>query len=379
MDFNLRHLSGIAAIVRHGSLSAAARAVNLTQPALTQGLSRIESQLGLPMFDRHANGMTTTEAGRLFAPRIEAALAHIGSSRVTAAQVRAFSALARAGSYRGAALATGLAEPSLHRAIGDLGVALRRTLVERRGRGVALTETGLRTARRFGLAITELSAARDELSALAGRETGRIVIGAMPLSRARLLPTAITSFHRRYPDFDIRIVEGSHAELVDPLRDGSIDLTVGALRGDDAGPDLVERALFDDRPAIVARSGHPLDGREPSAAELAQYPWTISAPGTPLRALWERLFDGKPPHVPVECGSVITIREILRASDFLTLLSPDQVAAEVAAGWLTTVGTAPPQMVRTIGLTTRHGWRPTALQAAFVEALEAAVADLGLA
>jgi LysR family transcriptional regulator, regulator for genes of the gallate degradation pathway len=201
----------------------------------------------------------------------------------------------------------------------------------------------------------------------------------MPLSRARLLPTAVTAFHARHPGFDIRIVEGSHAELVDPLRDGSIDLTVGALRGEDVGPDLVEVPLFDDRPAIVARHGHPLAGREPGAAELAHYPWTISAPGTPLRALWERLFDGAPPHVPVECGSVITIREILRASDFLTLLSTDQVAAEVAAGWLTTVGTPPPQLVRTIGLTTRHGWRPTALQAAFVAALEGAVAELGLA
>ena len=379
MDFNLRHLAGVAAIARSGSLSAAARAVNLTQPALTQGLARVEAQLGLALFERHAGGMSATSAAELLVPRIEAMLAHVASPRVTAAQVRAFTALARAGSYRGAASDTGLAEPSVHRAVGDLSVVLRRTLVERRGRGIALTEAGLRTARGFGLAMAELAAARDELAALSGREVGRIAIGAMPLSRARVLPAAVAAFNRRHPDFDIRIVEGSHAELLDPLRDGSIDVTVGALRGGDAGPDVVERALFEDRPTIVARAGHPFAGQRPNPAALSAYSWIISAPGTPLRALWEALFDGAPPRVPVECGSVITIREILRASDFLTLLSPDQVAAEMAAGWLTTIGTPPVHLVRTIGLTTRHGWRPTALQSAFIETIARVADDRGLA
>jgi LysR family transcriptional regulator, regulator for genes of the gallate degradation pathway len=375
MDFNLRHLAGVAAIARAGSISAAAPRVNLTQPALTQGLARIEAQLGLVLFERHASGMSPTDAAKMLVPRIEAVLAHVASPRVTAAQVRAFAALARTGSYRGASRETGLAEPSLHRAVGDLSVALRRTLVERRGRGIALTEAGLRTARGFGLAIAELAAACDELAVLSGREIGRITIGAMPLSRARVLPAAVAVFHRRHPEFDIRIVEGSHAELLDPLRDGSIDVTIGALRGHDTGPDLVERALFEDRPTIVGRAAHPLAARSPDVSELSGFSWIISAPGTPLRTLWETLFHGAPPRVPVECGSVITIREILRASDFLTLLSPDQVAAELAAGWLTTIGTPPAHLVRTIGLTMRHGWRPTALQSAFIDTIEGVTHD----
>ena len=38
-DLNIRHLRAISAIVRHGSMSAAAEAVSLSQPALTQGLA----------------------------------------------------------------------------------------------------------------------------------------------------------------------------------------------------------------------------------------------------------------------------------------------------------------------------------------------------
>ena len=55
------------------------------------------------------------------------------------------------------------------------------------------------------------------------------------------------------------------------------------------------------------------------------------------------------------------IRGLLRDSDFLTLLSPDQVALEVDAGMLVAIGrAAAPARSRTIGITTRAGWRPTA-------------------
>jgi LysR family transcriptional regulator, regulator for genes of the gallate degradation pathway len=369
---NLRHLAALAATRQLGSLSAAAQAVNLTQPALTQGLAKLERQFGQKLFERHSDGMAATEAATLLATRIEAALAHIGSSRVTMAQVRALIAVGDAGSYAGASAATGLAQPSLHRAVSDLTVALRRILVERRGKGIALTEAGRRTLRSFRLARAELAAGLAEVTALAGRETGRITIGAMPLSRARLLPAAVTAFHRQHPDFDIRIVEGSYAEMIEPLRDGEIDLLIGALREAGTDSDVVQQALFEDRPVVLGRAGHSLESREADMATLATYPWTIAAPGTPLRTHWERMFADAgiaPPHVPVECGSVITIRQILRDSDFLTLLSPDQVAVELEAGVLVKICDASPNLVRTIGITTRNGWRPTAMQGVFIQVI----------
>jgi LysR family transcriptional regulator, regulator for genes of the gallate degradation pathway len=299
-------------------------------------------------------------------------LAHIGSPRVTMAQMRALIAVGDAGSYAGAGAATGLSQPSLHRAIGDLSVALRRVLVERRGKGISLTEAGRRTLRSFRLARAEIAAGLSELSALAGRETGRISIGAMPLSRAHLLPAAVTAFHRLHPDVDIRIIEGSHAELIEPLRDGDVDLLIGALRDPLPGDDVEQQALFADHPVVLGRVGHPLSGSAPTPSTLATYPWTISAPGTPLRAQWERMFDDAgitTPHVPIECGSVITIRQILRDSDFLTLLSPDQVALELEGGWLVKICDAPETLVRTIGITTRNGWQPTRIQRVFLDTI----------
>ena len=51
--------------------------------------------------------MVALEPAERLKPRIDAALRLIGSNRVTAAQVRAFVALARGGSYAAAAVATG--------------------------------------------------------------------------------------------------------------------------------------------------------------------------------------------------------------------------------------------------------------------------------
>ncbi|WP_271144224.1 LysR family transcriptional regulator [Brevundimonas sp. NIBR10] len=371
---NIRHLRAVAAVVETGSISAAARVVNLTQPAITQGIAKLERQIGLPLFERRPGGMTPTAAATLLAPRVAAAIRLMDSRHATAAQISAFLALARRGSYSGAAAETGLSEPSLHRAVGDLSLAIGHILVERRGKGVALTARGAGVARRFRLGEAELRSAMSELALLEGREVGRITVGAMPLSRARLLPAAVGAFHALHGEVSVGIIEGSHAELIGPLRDGEIDMMVGALRSSITDEGLIQTPLFEDRPVILARAGHPLAGAaEPMTPErMLAYPWITPAPGTPLRSQWQAMFEAAgavAPRVPIECGSVIMIRQMLLQSDFLTLLSPDQVAVELDAGWLVKVADAPGDVSRTIGVTSRADWRPTALQRRFLDVL----------
>jgi molybdenum-dependent DNA-binding transcriptional regulator ModE len=66
---NIRHLAALAATVRHGSVTRAARAINLTQPALTQAIARLETDLGCALFERGASGMTATPL-RCCSPRV---------------------------------------------------------------------------------------------------------------------------------------------------------------------------------------------------------------------------------------------------------------------------------------------------------------------
>lgn len=398
-SLNLRHLRAALAIAERGSVSAAATEINLSQPALTQGISRIEAQIGQRLFDRRPDGMTATAAGELLAARVAAATQHLaqamrairkGAARgfaradnlVTMVQVRALIALAREGSFVSAAHATGLSQPALHRAIRDVERLCGVTLVERRGRGVALTAQGARLARGFRLAAGEISAAISEIETLAGADSGHIAIGAMPLARARLLPLAIARFHAAYPTVDITIAEGSHAEMVEPLRDGELDMLIGALRDPAPGADVVQSPLFTDALAVIARAGHPLGQRtHVSARELADWPWLVARKGTPLRAQWDGLFTSAgltPPQVRIECGSVMMLRGLMLEGDFLTLLSPDQLSVELDAGLLMPIGQRFARTVRTIGITTRANWQPTATQARFTALLLAIATDTAI-
>jgi LysR family transcriptional regulator for metE and metH len=74
----LRQLRALAATVRHGSLSGAARALAVTPPAVTLQLQQLENLAGLPLLQRTAAGAVPTEAGRevvALCERIELAIA----------------------------------------------------------------------------------------------------------------------------------------------------------------------------------------------------------------------------------------------------------------------------------------------------------------
>lgn len=60
------------AVARHGSLSAAARALRLTQPTLGRHVDELEQDLGVPLFTRSPHGLIATETARALVPIAEA-------------------------------------------------------------------------------------------------------------------------------------------------------------------------------------------------------------------------------------------------------------------------------------------------------------------
>jgi LysR family nitrogen assimilation transcriptional regulator len=62
---DLRQLRYFVAIVDHGSLSAAAKALHVAQPALSHHLKNLESSLGHRLLRRDARGVQTTREGEL--------------------------------------------------------------------------------------------------------------------------------------------------------------------------------------------------------------------------------------------------------------------------------------------------------------------------
>ncbi len=379
-DLNLRHLRGVLAVEVHGSISAAAQAVSLSQPALTQGILKLESQLGEVLFERRSDGMRATTAGIVVIERAKACLRYLtggcrlvaGPSfepdrRLTMTQLRALLALVKARSFAGASRELGLSQTAAHRGVRELEDALGRRLVERRGRGVHINFAGHRFARSCRLAVNELQAALSELGLDPSNPT--IAVGTTPLARAFLVPEAMAMMvAERFPA-GFKVLEGSWGELVEALRDGHIDVIVGELPPDEI-PDLSKEPLYVEAPVIVAGKQHPLVGRPgPTIRMLASYPWIIAPDTSPLRAQWDRLFSAVRPEAPVECGSIMIIGRLLTSSHLLTLAMPDQVALQIRSGLLARIGEALTDSMPTIGVTMRQGWRPTQAQVRFQDLL----------
>jgi len=57
---DVRHLRNLLSVIEEGSLGRAARRLNISQPALTKSIQRLEEHLGVPLFERDARGMKPT-------------------------------------------------------------------------------------------------------------------------------------------------------------------------------------------------------------------------------------------------------------------------------------------------------------------------------
>ena len=71
-QLNLHHLRLFRAVARDGTLTGAARQLNLSQSALSTQLRALEASLGHDLFERRGRGLVLTEAGRIALDHAEA-------------------------------------------------------------------------------------------------------------------------------------------------------------------------------------------------------------------------------------------------------------------------------------------------------------------
>lgn len=380
---NLRHLLAALEVSETGAISKAAKRIHLSQSAVTQAISRLEKSLETALFDRTTTGVLTTEPGKILTRRIargyqwlraiEQTVAAPGplpnrhiARLLTVSQLRSLIAVVDCGSYTRAAHRLGLSQPTVHRTVRELETLCHQQFFQRSPQGVVPSWQARQIARCASLFLAEIQQGLVELEEHKGIMRGTVAIGALPFSRTRLVPRAVTRLLERYPQTKIKIVDGPYEEQLTALLHGQLDLIVGALRSPQPSPDIVQELLFSDPLSIVVRPGHHLAGsKKISAEKLSQLRWIAPRENTPARAVFSQFFHKErlePPTDVIECSSLVAIRGLLLESDRAALLPAKQVAVDVDAGLLAVSPLPLAGTSRDIGITLRKDWQPTRIQ-----------------
>jgi LysR family transcriptional regulator of gallate degradation len=384
---SVRQLRIFVAVAAAQSVSGAAKAVNLSQPGVTQSVRALEERVGAALFERRGSGCYLTASGAILLPRIArffdqlrlalgdagAADSDVAVHRITGPHIRGLIAVSQNNSFGAAARSLKISQPSLHRAVKGLEGELRRRLFRRTSQGMTTNAQGIQVARRFHIALREIAYGIEELQAARGHVVSRIIVGNIPHSGGQILSSAINEFFAAYPTASVQVVDGHYEALLDDLRAGKLDFLFGVLRRPAWAQDVSEEALFKNPYVVVARTGHPLSGSRPlGLRELSRYDWIMPGPMTPRQHAFRRIFAGlpAPPKISVETTSLQIHRDLLATTDRLTLMSTLEAQlndpAKLAVLPFQTAG-----LRRTDGLATRIDWQPTPIHRHFLKVLRA--------
>ena len=387
---NIRHMRVFIEAARRGSVSAAAENCHLSQPAATQAIDRLESDVGAPLLVRRRQRFSLTNCGAAFERRANAALKHLRdgartalraggrtSSRrpafdhsVTAAQLRNLIAIANTGSFTVAARTLGLSQPTVHRTARSLEALSGVPFFVARPSGVMLTPAADAFVLGAKLAQSEIRQGLEEISRELGEDKGTFVLGSLPLARTTIVPQAVHAMVSSTEGVQVRVIDGRYAELLRSLREGDLDCLIGALRHPHPAEDVEQEFLFRDALAIVARPGHPLARRRILELEdTLAFPWIAPPRETPAgQYLFEtlRIHERKRTPVRVVSSSMATLRGILSEGNYISVVSRHQISVDEKLGMITTLDIPLAGHFRDIGLTYRKDWRPTETQAQFI-------------
>ena len=397
---NLRHLRVFLAVAQEKSITGASQCIFLSQPAITQAIAKLEKQIEAALFERHSGGMHTTDIGEIWYQRVLRALSYLEvatsdiikdssqkqsvaarlSGQFSSTQLKALIAVCEAQNFSIASRNLQVSQSSVHRAARDLERLLEIPLFEKNSLGIHSTRAANALTKAAKLAFNELRQGFDEIHAQQFKDTSTISVACMPLARTSILPKTILAFNEAYPDAQIKVIEGPYADLLHHLRQGDIDMILGALRFPSPADDVIQDILWSPPLAVIGRQGHPLSQLEQiDAKQLAEYAWVVPPQGTPTRTSYENIFAAagiQSPKRIVESSSQILIRELLLESDRLTILSAPQVGREIEHDLLAVVPYSIEQSNRPIGICRRHNWLATETQNAFIESLKSVAKSL---
>lgn len=202
---------------------------------------------------------------------------------IEARHLRILRAVAGTGSFSAAARELGCTQPAVSQQMKALEQSAGTPLLVRTGREMRLTQAGEALVRHAAGILAGLTAAEEEVAAIAGLRAGRVRLVSFPSGSSTLVPTALAAMRAEHPGTRISLVEAEPPRSVEMLREGDCDLALAFRYGGAAAAaeweDLVVTPLLTDRLVGLVPDGHRLAGAgRVGMAELADEPWIAGCP-----------------------------------------------------------------------------------------------------
>jgi DNA-binding transcriptional LysR family regulator len=241
--------------------------------------------------------------------------------------LRYFVAVAEASNFTKAAEQLRIAQPSLGRQVQDLEDEIGVDLLKRSTRGVTLTAEGklfLEEAREL-LRRTDESVKR--VRALARGEYGELHIAFSPTATVEILPGALAAFQKAVPDVKVVLHDMSSDEIIDGLRNGTLQLAVTVWPGAEYHPEVEFESLKTYPICVVLPPNHHLVRLKTIPLEkLVAEPLIVlnrkNYPEAPV--IVEKLFRslGIKPQIALECDGGSSIVTAIESGRGIAILSP---------------------------------------------------------
>jgi DNA-binding transcriptional LysR family regulator len=229
-------------------------------------------------------------------------------------QLRAFAAIAHAGSFTRAARELGVAQPALSQRLRALELELGVVLVERGNRTGGLTEAGRDLLPRAERILAEVHDAGEQLAAHAGLARGTVRLGCalQTLLEGRLAPL-LARFHAAHTGIRILLHEAHTQQVLELLGRGDVDLGLvhlgrigdGATVGSEAArAGLILLRLAREPLVVIAAPGHPLAGRASVRLDdLHDHDFVSFGPGAMVRRLVSDAAAARGVHLRIVCST----------------------------------------------------------------------------
>jgi LysR family pca operon transcriptional activator len=275
------------------------------------------------------------------------------------------------GSLLKAAAVLGVTQPALTRSIQELEEIAGARLFERHPRGTRPTEAGrvvIRLARRV---LAELRRADEELDLVGTAEGGMVAVGVLPVAAVGVLPGALIRLRRQHPAIQVRLQQGRMEELLPLLAAREVEMIVGRLYDPPVPDGFLREALWEEPISILARADHPILEGPATQQRLRRHDLVLPTVSQRVGQEIEQLLSllGLTPAAPLRSSSYGFIREMLLATDCLSVMPRLMMAGDLLRGALRVVPLPIPAPARPAGIILPADHAPSPAAAAFLASL----------